>query len=119
MADNRPKGRHGRAMAPVEKPKDFKGSMKNLIRYIGKYKIAVIIVMVCAAASTIFAVIGPKILGKATTALAEGLMKKIQGTGTLATTKAFEKLSVIAHGKRRCLLSMEWATCPIVSTTLI
>ena len=70
-------------MAPVEKPKDFKGSMKNLIRYIGKYKIAVVIVMICAAASTIFAVIGPKILGKATTALAEGLVGKIQGTGTI------------------------------------
>lgn len=70
-------------MAPVEKPKDFKGSMKKLVRYIGKYKIAVAVVMFCAAASTIFAVIGPKILGNATTALAEGLMKKIQGTGSI------------------------------------
>ena len=83
MAEHRPGGRRHGGMAPVEKPKDFKGSMKNLIRYIGKYKIAVVIVMICAAASTIFAVIGPKILGKATTALAEGLVGKIQGTGTI------------------------------------
>ena len=83
MAEHRPGGRRHGGMAPVEKPKDFKGSMKKLIRYIGKYKIAVVIVMICAAASTIFAVIGPKILGKATTALAEGLFNKIQGTGTI------------------------------------
>lgn len=83
MADHAPRRRHGGPMAPVEKPKDFKGSMKKLVRYIGKYKIAVAVVMFCAAASTIFAVIGPKILGNATTALAEGLMKKIQGTGSI------------------------------------
>lgn len=83
MADHGPRRRHGGPMAPVEKPKDFKGSMKKLVRYIGKYKIAVAVVMFCAAASTIFAVIGPKILGNATTALAEGLMKKIQGTGSI------------------------------------
>lgn len=70
-------------MAPVEKAKDFKGSMKNLIRYIGNYKFAVLVVMICAAASTIFSVIGPKILGKATTALAEGLMLQIQGNGSI------------------------------------
>lgn len=70
-------------MAPVEKAKDFRGSIKNLIKYIGRYKIAVIIVMICAALSTIFAVIGPKILGNATTALASGLMMQIQGTGTI------------------------------------
>ena len=49
--------------------------------YIGKYKIAVFAVMIFAAISTIFNVIGPKILGKATTSLSEGLMNKINGTG--------------------------------------
>ena len=66
---------------PAEKAKDFKGSIGRLLSYIGKFKIAVIAVMIFAAVSTVFNVIGPKILGKATTALAEGLMNKIYGTG--------------------------------------
>lgn len=70
-------------MAPVEKAKDFKGSMKNLIKYIGSYKLAVIVVMVFAAASTIFSVVGPKILGKATTELATGFIAQINGTGSM------------------------------------
>ena len=68
-------------MAPVEKAKDFKGSIGKLIRYIGSYKIAIIFVAVMAVCSTVFSVVGPKVLGKATTALSEGLMKKIGGTG--------------------------------------
>lgn len=68
-------------MAPGEKAKDFKGSFRKLLVYVGKYKIAVFIVMIFAAISTIFSVAGPKVMGKATTALAEGMMKKISGTG--------------------------------------
>ena len=68
-------------MAPTEKAKDFKGSISRLIQYIGRYKIAILAVMIMAAASTVFTVIGPKVLGKATTGLSEGLMKKITGTG--------------------------------------
>ena len=70
-------------MAPVEKAKNFKGTIRKLIKYIGRYKIAVIIVMICAAISTVFSVIGPKILGNATSEIASGLMKKIQGTGSI------------------------------------
>lgn len=66
---------------PVEKAKDFKGSFKKLIAYIGNYKFAVLAVMVIAALSTVFNVLGPKIMGLATTELAEGLMRKIQGVG--------------------------------------
>ncbi|MDD5828670.1 MAG: ABC transporter ATP-binding protein [Lachnospira sp.] len=91
MADNNFKAKHapkrgpmGRGgMMPVEKAKDFKGSIKKLINYIGKYKIAIFIVMIVTTVSTVFNVIGPKILGKATTALSEGLMKKIAGTGSI------------------------------------
>ena len=85
MADNRRRGggHHGGGMAPVEKAKDFKGSIKNLVKYIGRFKAAVVVVMICAAASTVFSVIGLKILGKATTELASGLFKKIEGTGTV------------------------------------
>lgn len=72
---------HG--MQPGEKPKDFKKSIKKLMSYIGKYKVAIFVVMFFAACSTIFNVAGPKILGKATTALSEGLMTKIQGTGSI------------------------------------
>ncbi len=66
---------------PVEKAKDFKGSLKKLIAYIGNYKFAVLAVMVIAVLSTVFNVLGPKVMGMATTELAEGLMGKIQGTG--------------------------------------
>ncbi|NTU89165.1 MAG: ABC transporter ATP-binding protein [Actinobacteria bacterium] len=74
-------GGPGGMMAPVEKAKDVKGSIHKLIAYIGNYKIGIIIVMIIAACSTVFNVIGPKVLGKATTALATGLSAKIQGTG--------------------------------------
>ncbi|MBO4390648.1 MAG: ABC transporter ATP-binding protein [Lachnospiraceae bacterium] len=78
----RPRGGPG-AMMMVEKPKDFKGSIGKLLKYIGGYKFAIVIVGICAALGTIFSVISPKIMGRATTALAEGLQKKITGTGGL------------------------------------
>lgn len=85
MSDNPRPSRHpggfGRGMAPGEKAKDFKGTIRKILKYIGRYKIAVIIVMIFAACSTVFNVLGPKILGRATTELASGLMAKIQGTG--------------------------------------
>ena len=84
MTHKPPVGRgpgHGGHGMPAEKAKDFKGSISKLMAYIGKYKIAVFAVMIFAAISTIFNVIGPKILGKATTSLSEGLMNKINGTG--------------------------------------
>lgn len=70
-----------RRPGPGEKPKNVKGSLGKLVTYIGKYKAAIVMVMIFAACSTIFNVIGPKILGKATTALSEGLVAKIAGTG--------------------------------------
>ena len=71
----------GRGMGRGEKAKDFKGTLLQLIRYIGQYKIGIIFVMVVAVASTIFNVISPKVMGEATTSLASGLMAKVQGTG--------------------------------------
>ncbi|WP_312695196.1 ABC transporter ATP-binding protein [Caproiciproducens sp.] len=65
-----------------EKAKDFKGTFKKLIRYMAKYKFSLIIVMVFAIASTIFSIVGPKILGKATNTIFTGIMSKITGTGT-------------------------------------
>ena len=74
-------GPMGHGTGSGEKPKDLKGSIGKLAIYISKFKLAVVIVMIFAACSTVFSVIGPKILGRATTALSEGLMEKIRGTG--------------------------------------
>ena len=65
----------------VEKAKDFKGTLHKLIRYISVYKVLIIVVILFAIGSTIFAILGPNILGDATTLLFEGLMNKISGTG--------------------------------------
>jgi ATP-binding cassette subfamily B protein len=81
---NRPRGGgHGPVGAPVEKPKDFKGTIKKLVSYLGAYKIGVFFVMIFAIASTIFNIWGPKILSKAITELFNGLIKKYQGTGDI------------------------------------
>ena len=83
---HRGRGPMGRGMQPGEKPKDLKSSLGKLLSYIGNFKAAIIVVMIFAAASTVFNVIGPKTLGKATTSLSEGLMAKIQGTGSIDFT---------------------------------
>ena len=69
-----------------EKAKDFKGPIGKLFRYIGKYKAAVVVVAIFAIGSTIFNVVCPKVLGKATTALSEGIMNKITGNGGIDFT---------------------------------
>lgn len=75
---------HGPAgMMPGEKAKDFKGTMGKLIAYLGKYKWAIIGVGFFAALSTVFSIVGPKILGQATNKLFEGVMAVITGTGTI------------------------------------
>lgn len=65
----------------IEKPKDFKGSMKKLAAHMSKYKIALLFVVIFAIASTVFNIVGPKILGNATTEIFNGLVSKINGTG--------------------------------------
>jgi ATP-binding cassette subfamily B protein len=69
-------------MRKGEKPRDFKGTMLKLIKYLSSYKVAIAIVIVFAIASTIASIVGPKILGKATTKLFEGVMGQIAGTGS-------------------------------------
>jgi len=73
----------GMNMAPAEKAKNFNASIKKLLHYMGAYKIGVVFVLIFAACSTVFNVAGPKVLGKATTALATGLAAKIKGTGSI------------------------------------
>lgn len=64
-----------------EKAKDFKGTIRKLMKYIGKYHFALIVVFLFAIASTVFAIIGPKVLGNATNEIFSGLMNQISGTG--------------------------------------
>ena len=78
---NRPRGGGHGPIAPVEKAKDFKRTIKQLASYIGAYKIPMFFVIIFAIFSTVFNIWGPKILSKAITELFNGLIKKYQGTG--------------------------------------
>lgn len=75
-----PMGRMG-GMRRGEKAKDFKGTMRQLLGYIGQHKIAVFAAVAFAVCSVIFNIVGPKILGQVTTKLFEGLVAKVNGTG--------------------------------------
>jgi ATP-binding cassette subfamily B protein len=69
------------AMMKGDKARDFKGTMAKLLDYLGSYKIGILVVFLFAIASTVFTIIGPKILGRATTKLFEGVLELIAGTG--------------------------------------
>ena len=83
-------GGHGR-MGTGEKAKDFKGTMKKLFTYLSEYKIGIFFVMIFAIGSTVFNIIGPKVLSKVTTELFNGLVAKVSGTGGID----FEKIGRI------------------------
>ena len=75
----------------VEKAKDFKGTIKKLIKYIASYKVALVFVTIFAIGSTIFNIVGPKVLSKATTEIFNGLVAKVQGTGGID----FDKIGTV------------------------
>lgn len=81
-------GMHGPAgrMMAGEKAKDFKGTMRKLFAYLGKYIWAIVAVALLAAAATVFSIVGPKILGTAIDKLFEGIMATITGTGSIDFT---------------------------------
>ena len=87
-------------MGGGEKAKNFKGTIGKIIKYMGRYKIAVFTVMIFALGSTIFNVVCPKILGKATTELASGIMNKISGNGGINFVGMCQRRST------ECLLSI-------------
>ena len=89
MSESRPRGMHGMHGGRMggEKAKDFKGSIGKLIRYMSKYKFRFVIMLIFAVAGTVFNIVGPKILGKATTELFNGLVAKIGGSGGIDFTK--------------------------------
>lgn len=82
-------GGHGpmRGMAPGEKPKDLKGTLKKLLGYMKAYKIQLFFVLIFAIGGTIFNIVGPKILGKATTEIFNGLVSKVSGGDGMNFTK--------------------------------
>ena len=77
----------GHGMRSVEKAKDFKGAMSRLFQYMGKYKFRFGLMFLFAIAGTIFNIVGPKILGKATTELFNGLVRKVNGSGGIDFSK--------------------------------
>ena len=79
-------------MAPGEKAKNFRGTVKKLLQYMGRYKIGVLVVLIFAVASTVFGIAGPKILGNATTELFNGLVAKVSGGGAIDFGKIGEIL---------------------------
>ena len=72
-------GRHG-AMMPGEKAKNFKRTMTTLLKYLKPYRWAIILTLIFSIIGTVFSIIGPKLIGNATTKLFEGVMGKIMGT---------------------------------------
>ena len=78
-----PMGGHGpgHGMMPGEKPKDFKGTLKKMIGFMGRFKAALVVVLVFAIGSTVFNIVGPKVLSTATTELFNGIVAKIDGSG--------------------------------------
>ena len=91
MPRGRMGGRHGMS---TEKAKDFKGTMKKLMGYLTQYKIGLLLVVIFAIGSTVFNIVGPKILGKATTELFHGLVSKVSGGSGID----FDKIAKILIG---------------------
>lgn len=83
--------RHMGGPGAVEKAKDFKSTIKKLIKYIASYKVALVFVTIFAIGSTIFNIVGPKVLSKATTEIFNGLVAKVQGTGGID----FDKIGTV------------------------
>lgn len=78
-----PMGHGPMGMGKVEKPRDFKGTLRKLVHYLRQYQLLILVVWLFAIASTVSAIIGPKILGQATTKLFEGVMAQIAGSGSI------------------------------------
>ena len=75
---------HGpRSMMVTDQPRDFKTSVKHLLRFLAPYRFALVLVFLCAIASTVFNVIGPKVLSVATTEVFNGSVAAMRGTGSI------------------------------------
>lgn len=92
-----PMGR-GPVMASGEKAKDFKGTLKKLLAYLKPHRVAVTFVVIFAIASTVFNIVGPKILGQATTKIFEGVMNMIANTGSGIDFEGIAKILLFLVG---------------------
>ncbi len=94
MAETRrPPRRHGGP--PMEKPKDLKGTAKKLLKYVSRYKAGMIIVLLFAVVGTVFNIVGPKILSKATTEIFNGLVSKVQGGAGIDFDRIFQIIMTV------------------------
>lgn len=92
----RPMGGHGPGVRMAgEKAKDLKGTMIKLIKYIRRYYVPILFVILFAIASTIFNIVGPTILGDATTEIFNGLIRKVSGTGGIDFDKVRDILMML------------------------
>ena len=92
----------GAGMGTGEKAKDFKGTIRKLLKYLGNYKIGLVFVVLFAIGGTVFNIVGPKILGKATTEIFTGLVGKVSGGAGID----FEKIGRILI----FLLGLYWSS---------
>src|SRR5450759_1985624 len=86
MGGMRPGGGPMAMMRKGEKPRDFKGTLKKLVQYLAQYRLLILFIWLLAIASTAAMIVGPKILGNATTKLFEGVLAQIAGTGVVDFT---------------------------------
>ena len=94
MANNHRRGPGGRMM-PGEKPKNFGATLKQLLHYMGRYKIGLLFVAIFAIGSTVFNIRGPKVMGQAVTEIYTGLVAKVQGTGGIDFDKILSILALM------------------------
>lgn len=105
-----PGGPHG-PMAPGEKPRNFKGTMGKLLRFMGRFKALLALALVFAVGATAFNVIGPKVMSQATTELFEGIVAKVAGTGSIDFQAIFLILAAtlgIYLASSACLFVQGW-----------
>ncbi len=91
----RPRRRGPGGPPPMEKAKDFKGTVGKLVRYLAKYRVAMIVIMFFAVLGTVFNIIGPKILSQATTEIFNGLVSKVQGGDGINFDKIFRIIMTV------------------------
>ncbi|MDD6636392.1 MAG: ABC transporter ATP-binding protein, partial [Coriobacteriaceae bacterium] len=120
---NRPRRGPGHgpgSMANVEKPKDMKGTLRKLLAFMGRYKALLFVVLFFAVLSTVFNIVGPKVLSLATTELFNGIMAKIQGTGSIDFW-AIQKILMATMGlyvvSAACSFVQSWFMSSIAQNT--
>ena len=115
----KPAGPAGR-LIPGEKPRDFKGTVGKLLRFMGRFKLAMFVAFVFAIGSTVFNVVGPKVLSTATTELFNGIVAKIEGTGGINFEAIFNILVVtlvLYLGSAACQFVQGWVLAYVSQKT--